>query len=374
MEDLRVCSQGHFVEPLARCCNAGHDLGISVKCPLEVCTFKTKAVVMDFKDLVRSEIEQHMLDYHKEVKKAMRQVCYVGHALSSPGGACEAGHGQGISLKCQVENCIFATKPVPIGFMGIANQRLERHTSASHPSIKTVKADESEKKDVDSEDPIVQMDMVESRECEEHSDIKVKDTQPKKEGLKVNKPRDKRSCEVCFKVFYSMGNMKAHVKSHHDAVGRFDCDNCERSFGSKIALQYHLKRIHSNGAEITCETCDDKFSDFESYSIHRKTHRSVHFQLEHKCSECSKIIRGKKNLNVHMKEVHSLDKRYNLNKVTVKIYPHNCDQCGAVFKRKSHLNSHVQGIHVGEKFACNLCIKEFKTKSNLTRHIKSSHR
>ena len=75
-----------------------------------------------------------------------------------------------------------------------------------------------------------------------------------------------------------------------------------------------------------------------------------------------------------MKEVHSLDKRYNLNKVTVKIYPHNCDQCGAVFKRKSHLNSHVQGIHVGEKFACNLCIKEFKTKSNLTRHIKSSHR
>lgn len=245
---------------------------------------------MDFKDLVRSEIEQHMLDYHKEVKKAMRQVCYVGHALSSPGGACEAGHGQGISLKCQVENCIFATKPVPIGFMGIANQRLERHTSASHPSIKTVKTDESEKKDVDSEDPIVQMDMVESREFEEHADIKVKDTQPKKEGLKVNKPRDKRSCEVCFKVFYSMGNMKAHVKSHHDAVGRFDCDNCERSFGSKIALQYHLKRIHSNGAEITCETCDDKFSDFESYSIHRKTHRSVHFQLEHKCSECSKII------------------------------------------------------------------------------------
>ena len=75
-----------------------------------------------------------------------------------------------------------------------------------------------------------------------------------------------------------------------------------------------------------------------------------------------------------MKEVHSLERRYNLDKVTLMTYPHNCDQCGAVFKRKSHLKSHVQGIHAGDKFGCKLCEKEFKSKSNLTRHIKGSHR
>lgn len=375
MEDRNICSQGHVVEPRRLQCNSGHQLGISLACPLEDCTFKTKAVALDFKDLVRSEIDQHMLDYHKDVKEAMRQVCFLGHAISTPDGTCVAGHAKGISLKCQVEHCIFATKPVPIGFMGIANKRIERHAVASHPSIKTgnmVTAEQSEhSENSNSEEVINNGDML---KCKDAINEISKDDLPLNEELKVNKKHDKRTCPVCNKIFSSVGNMKAHVRSHHDAVGRFECENCEKTFSSKVGLQYHIKRTHSNGLEVSCETCDDKFSDFEKYCMHRKTHLSIHHQLEHKCTECNKIIRGKKNLNVHMKEVHSLEKRYNLEKVTVLIYPHNCHQCGAVFKRKSHLKNHVQGIHNGRKFACNLCGKEFKSKSNMTRHIKSSHK
>ena len=364
MEESRVCSPGL--------------VGTSLKCPLEDCAFRTKAVSLEFKDLLRSEIDQHMLDFHKEIKKAMRQVCFLGHDISTPGGKCKAGHGQGISLKCQVENCVFATKPVPISFMGIANKRIERHTIASHPSIKTgnvVIADQSEQKgNVDSED-IINKNNIKRIKDAVNEESEVKHELPQNNKLKVNKKLDKKTCPVCYKIFYSVGNMNAHVKSHHNAVGRYHCENCDKTFSSKIGLQYHIKRMHhSNGDEIACETCDDKFSDFKNYSVHRKTHKSIHYQLEHKCTECSKIIRGKNNLHVHMKEVHSLERRYNLDKVTVMTYPHNCDQCGAVFKRKSHLKSHVQGIHAGDKFGCKLCEKEFKSKSNLTRHIKGSHR
>ena len=52
-------------------------------------------------------------------------------------GSCDAGHEFGISLKCQIENCAFATKPVPIGFMGLAHRRLSYHMTASHPSVNT---------------------------------------------------------------------------------------------------------------------------------------------------------------------------------------------------------------------------------------------
>jgi hypothetical protein len=37
-----------------------------------------------------------------------------------PGGPCEVGHDQGISLRCQVGSCIFAIKSVHKGLNGIA--------------------------------------------------------------------------------------------------------------------------------------------------------------------------------------------------------------------------------------------------------------
>ena len=43
----------------------------------------------------------------------------------------------------------------------------------------------------------------------------------------------------------------------------------------------------------------------KSYSVHKKSHRSIHFQLEHKCEECNMIICGKNNLNQNMKEVQT---------------------------------------------------------------------
>ena len=55
----------------------------------------------------------------------MRNVCCYGHAIGVQGGKCEAGHTQGISLRCQIENCLFATKPVTKSCMEFAKMRLE---------------------------------------------------------------------------------------------------------------------------------------------------------------------------------------------------------------------------------------------------------
>ena len=240
MEDLRVCSMGHALEPLAQCCNFGHETCICLKCPSKECTFRTKPAIKEFKDLLQSEIDEHLSDCQADVK--------------------EEGE------------------------------------------------DEAKMKGV-------------------NEDLS-----------KTNKKLEKRTCPMCCKLFYSMGNMRAHVKSHHERKGRFNCQMCEKTFSSNNALQYHEKRSHSNGGDIACENCEETFSNFEGYSTHRKSHRSVH------------------------------------NKVKVRIYPHNCDQCDAVFKRKGHLNSHIEGMHGGERYPCSQCGKEFQNKSNLNRHVKKIHK
>ena len=292
MEDLRMCSRGHALEPLAQWCNFGHETCIRLKCPTKECTFSTKPAIREFKDLLQSEIDEHLSDCQKESHKELTESKENHHVA------------------------------------------VERKEGEDDAKMNDVNEDLSE----------------------------------------ANKKLEKKTCPLCYKLFYSTGNMRAHVKSHHDRKGRFNCQSCEKTYSSKNALQYHEKRSHSNGGEIACENCDETFCNFEGYSTHRKSHRSIHYQLDQTCEECGKIIRGKHNLNQHLKEIHSLETSYNVNKVTVKTYPHTCDQCDAVFKRKSHLNSHVQGMHGWGKYPCSQCGKEFKNKSNLNRHVKNIHK
>lgn len=270
MEDIRMCSRGHALEPLAQTCKFGHETCVRLKCPSKECKFATKPAMKEFQDLLQSEVDEHVKDCHEIKEEA------------------------------------------------------------------TVKNDNAEL-------------------------------------TETNKKLEKRTCPMCYKLFFSMGNMRAHVKTHHERKGRLNCQKCEKTFSSKNALRYHEKGSHSDGGDLDCESCDQIFSNFEDYSNHRNTHRSAHYQLEHTCDECGKIIRGKHNLSQHLREIHGLETTYNLNKVTVKTYPHNCDKCDAVFKRKSHLNSHIVGIHGGERFPCGQCGKEFQNKSNLNRHIKNIH-
>ena len=111
--------------------------------------------------------------------------------------------------------------------MGIANKRIERHTIASHPSIKTgnvVKADQSEQKEKDDPEDIINKNIIKDHKDAVNEESKVQHELPLNKKLEVNKKQDMKTCPVCYKIFYSVSNMKAHVKSHHDAVGRFHCE------------------------------------------------------------------------------------------------------------------------------------------------------
>ena len=63
----------------------------------------------------------------------MRRVCYCEHPVPNSGGTSSAGHVLGISLKCQEEKCKFATKPVHMNLLSLADRRLANHIASSHP-------------------------------------------------------------------------------------------------------------------------------------------------------------------------------------------------------------------------------------------------
>ena len=216
---------------------------------------------------------------------------------------------------------------------------------------------------------------------QDENDDKVADKEENsEEGSEGNNPVaehseiDNRTCQICNKMFYTRGNMKAHVKYHHEMKGRLACQSCDKSYSSKAGLAYHTRRDHSNGTEIKCEKCDVRFQDFKDYATHRRSHKSATFQLEQKCKKCDKIIRGKWNLNQHKKDIHGIENKFNTNKVTVKIYSHSCDTFSAVFKRNNDLKCHVRAVHKGVRMSCDICNKEFQYKQNLRRHMKTVHK
>ena len=202
------------------------------------------------------------------------------------------------------------------------------------------------------------------------------DKRPDKFDVEVESDNelDNRTCPICARIFYNKSNMKVHVKREHERKGRFVCEHCEKTFSAKISLKYHMIRLHSKGFEISCDKCQDKFSHPEEFLKHlRSSHKSIHFQLEHKCSACGLIVKGKQNLNQHVREVHEGEAHINTDKLKAELYPYKCDACTSRFKRSNDLKRHKQAVHEKVEFICESCGKKFLYKTNLKRHILKAH-
>ena len=68
-----MCFMGHKIEPRYMFCSSAHDMGVCLRCPVEGCVYRTKPVRKEFEDLVKSEIDRHMLESHYEVRKSMHK-------------------------------------------------------------------------------------------------------------------------------------------------------------------------------------------------------------------------------------------------------------------------------------------------------------
>ncbi|KAH0534684.1 protein escargot-like [Cotesia glomerata] len=100
------------------------------------------------------------------------------------------------------------------------------------------------------------------------------------------------SCKYCEKVYYSLGALKMHIRTHTLPC---KCHLCGKAFSRPWLLQGHI-RTHTGEKPFSCQHCKRAFADRSNLRAHLQTHSDV---KKYSCSSCSKTFSRMSLLTKH---------------------------------------------------------------------------
>ncbi|XP_061574289.1 zinc finger protein 225 isoform X2 [Cololabis saira] len=158
-------------------------------------------------------------------------------------------------------------------------------------------------------------------------------------------------CRICLTGFSSQDYLKRHLEKVHLEDLFYECDLCKRVFTSLGACQNHIQ-MHKCVVNIMCETCGRNFRSQKSLARHRKMKCNLSF----KCTDCSTVFTTK---NALLK--HSFSH--------LGLLPYTCIRCSCHFRLAKLYRQHKcepQRIH------CVACLREFLSQEDFQRHKKDT--
>jgi hypothetical protein len=175
-------------------------------------------------------------------------------------------------------------------------------------------------------------------------------------------------CDFCGKKFSTKHFLRNHMMSHVSKYTRelkFRCGECEKYFATNSLLCSHRLYAHSirDTRELTCHICSKQLKTKSCLKMHIE---SVHAKITRaSCKICGKIYSTKYERDKHFKLNHTDD---NEREYFV------CQHCGKLFRTAELLRKH-KSSHLEANIKCdfNGCDKKFKTKQKLDQHQKSVH-
>uniref|UniRef100_A0A8C4RNI3 PR/SET domain 15 n=1 Tax=Erpetoichthys calabaricus TaxID=27687 RepID=A0A8C4RNI3_ERPCA len=162
-------------------------------------------------------------------------------------------------------------------------------------------------------------------------------------------------CEICGRIFNSIGNLERH-KIIHTGVKSHGCEQCGKSFARKDMLKEHL-RVHDNIRDYLCAECGKGMKTKHALRHHMKLHKGI---KEYECKECNRKFAQKVNMLKHYKR-HTGIKDF------------MCELCGKTFSERNTMETHKLIHTIGKTWTCSVCDKKYVTEYMLQKHIQLTH-
>ena len=220
-----------------------------------------------------------------------------------------------------------------------------------------------------------------NHETNSNGDINYVPENVERDGIKkevIENAKKAHKCDVCDKNFHSKKELISHFDSQHDDLKRFKCNQCQEKFGTSKQLKSHGKLHHEeiknelkDGQALKCHLCnymDSRFISLQELQAHIFINHELMKNIlktdkGYKCDRCDKYFNAKRNLKMHIYNIHEGRKDY------------KCEHCGKSFGRAQSKRQHVQIIHEGKAdFKCDLCnAGAFYSTGKLKQHVEIVH-
>lgn len=138
----------------------------------------------------------------------------------------------------------------------------------------------------------------------------------------------------------------------------FKCTECNYKTKHRTNLTMHVERVHLKIYKYHCKLCKKGFYLNNDY----KNHLLIHSDKKYACPKCDKTYLYSHNLQVHIKEKHSVNNASE----EKRTYP--CNNCTKVFTSRQCLRSHNIHNHLS-RVVCTVCGKSF-TPIYLQEHMR----
>ena len=169
------------------------------------------------------------------------------------------------------------------------------------------------------------------------------------------------TCEVCGFCTRKRQLLKDHMKRSH-RTKTHTCSQCTKSYGLKKDLNRHIKLVHSfNSRQFACPKCSYTAKVKQSLQEHMKRN---HVERDFVCHMCGKSFGVERDFQRHLRSHKGLE---------VKL---ECAVCQKSYSTswflKVHMKTHKEG-YVKESFSCEECGRTFAAQHTLLSHIDVVH-